>query len=137
MDNYTKCLTTGSILFLVPAWFIQRYNSHLSTIDISVYSFIILFLTVVSGMYSPVDSINKPIKENDKIIYKLKTMLYVATLGVIITLIPNNLIKFSLLVGAIIEVFTICPFGIAFFTLMEDVIDKIVLKIKGDKGCEK
>lgn len=135
MDNYSKCLSTGSILFLVPAWFIQYYNSYL-TVNYKFIMISILISFIIVYMYAPVDSENKPLTNNDKIKYKFKSLFYVYVLANILVLISNNLIKVSILTGLIIELFTITPIGIKIFNTIELIINKISSKLIKSKGSK-
>lgn len=125
MDTYIKCLSIGSILFLLPAWIIQNYNMYLTNNLITFIGIITIISLICAGIYAPVDCQNKVIYENDKMKYKIKTLFYILILFVISLFINSKIISTSIEIGMVLQIFTVTPIGIKVFNNIENMLNKI------------
>lgn len=120
MNTKIKCFLIMFIMFLGSGQIVQcivssNYNP--------VYNLILISIVALVGKltikrYAPQDTPNKPIVGYVKR-QKFKKLSYIFLLIILILcliLIRNNLIVLSILTGLLLELWTITPYGVKFFT---------------------
>ncbi|NMB33661.1 MAG: accessory gene regulator B family protein [Clostridium sp.] len=130
MNTYGKCIGISLGMFLMSA-VISKYTPHMwngfSIRLILLPTFVLSFLSLVK--WAPADNPNRPItskKEAKK--FKALSIFYILVwFAINLVLVYFNQYMFSLALcfGVILEVFTITPLGINFFTKLEHGMDSI------------
>ncbi len=119
MDTEGKCIITTVCSFVIPGTLISKLNFEANTFWIIIINAIVfLNCLLLLKKYAPKDCVNRPIEENEEIVFKRKAirdLIILTVISIILTFFGQHLLSLSIIAGIIIEIFTLVPFGYKLF----------------------
>ncbi len=122
MDTELKCIIATVCLFVIPGTIISRVDFVLYTWKLvgmhTVLSIVCLLLLI---KYSPRDCINRPIDDDEAIIFKKKSIrdfIVLTLITIILAFLGQPILSISILAGIVIEILSLVPIGYRFFELI-------------------
>lgn len=119
MDSEGKCLLATFCSFVIPGTLLSKINFHANSILlIIINAFIFIACLLLLIKYAPKDCINRPIDEDESIVFKrraIRDIIILTIISIILAILDNSLLSFSIMLGIILEVFTLVPFGYNLF----------------------
>lgn len=128
MNTFFRCFILMIVLFITGAFIIQNtYMTYSSTVNNYIIILTFICNLVLVKKYAPQDTENKPITDKQEIVkYKRLSENYVFIVCILMFLFNNsNLIVLSIVYGLMLELFTITPVGVKFFSYVDKVIEKV------------
>jgi accessory gene regulator B len=122
MDTEIKCIITTVCSFVIPGTILSKidFKIHFGNIFIiSISVFVICLLLLIK--YSPRDCVNRPIDDNEAIIFKKKSVrdfIILILISIILAFLGQPILSISILAGIVIEIFSLVPIGYRFFELI-------------------
>jgi len=104
LDSYTKCSYISLLSFTITA-LLSKYIYINQFITMSIF-LIVLFLILI---YAPIEHPNRPIKEKEKIKYKLIALFVLSTLTIIYMFTNNVIICNSIIYGILLSGIIMLP----------------------------
>ena len=116
MDTEGSCMLMSICLLVIPGAAINYTYKYLSTDAISMLCLVIFVISFICiWIYAPIDCINRPITEQSEISrFKHNSILCLVFLlffSIICILLKQNLIVTAIIIGVLMEILTIVPFG--------------------------
>lgn len=116
MDTEGSCLLMSICLLVIPGATINYTYKYLSMVAICILCLVIFVISFICiKIYAPIDCINRPITEQSEISrFKHNSILCLIILlfiSIICILLKQNLIATAIIIGVLMEICTIVPFG--------------------------
>lgn len=115
MDTDGKCIIVTVCSFVIPGTLISKINFELNTVWIIIINAIITInCLLLLKKYAPKDCVNRPIEENEAIVFKsraIRDFIILAVISIIFALLGQHLLSLSIIAGILIEIFTLVPVG--------------------------
>ena len=122
MDTEGKCIIATVCSFVIPGTLISKINIELNTVWIIIINAIIFInCLLLLKKYAPKDCVNRPIEENEAIIFKrraIRDFIILTVISIILALLGLHLLSLSIIAGILFEIFTLVPVGYRLFEII-------------------
>ncbi len=126
MDTELKCIIATVCSFVIPGTLISKINFEINTIwIIGINTIIFINCLLLLKKYAPKDCVNRPIDENEAIVFKRKAirdLIILTVISIILALLSQPLLSLSIIAGIVIEIFTLVPVGYRLFEMINSYI---------------
>lgn len=125
MDTEVKCIIGSLCLFVIPGTIISKIQFEINIfIFIAINTIVLTICLFLLLKYSPKDCINRPIDDSEAIIFKRKSIrdfIVLILISIILVFLGRTNLSLSIIIGIILEIFTIVPIGYRFFELISSL----------------
>jgi accessory gene regulator B len=122
MDTEAKCIIASVCSFVVPGTLISKINFEFDTVWVIIINFIAFVISIfLLKKYAPKDCVNRPIEEDEAVIFKRKAIrdvIILIVLSIILAILGHHLLSLSIIAGILIEIFTLVPVGYRLFEII-------------------